>query len=97
MLGKKVVTSHAHGACELSGILLAYSSAESEEFSRFLVTHEEKNEFSECEPRHNIACGTTTGLEVFLRPSRPENSLQEGQRDKNGARVCCFTITNSLQ
>jgi hypothetical protein len=77
-------------SCLLSGKLLAYSSADTEEFSRFSITHEKQNESSECEPRHNIASGTTTGLEVFLRPSRSEDSLQEGQRDKPGARVCCL-------
>ncbi|PSN57595.1 hypothetical protein C0J52_00502 [Blattella germanica] len=42
---------------------------------------------SRCQPRHNIASGTTTGLEVFLTFSNPEDSLGLGQRDKNGFRV----------
>ncbi|PSN57599.1 hypothetical protein C0J52_00506 [Blattella germanica] len=40
-----------------------------------------------CEPRRNIASGTTTGLEVFLKFSNPNDSLGLGQRDKNGFRV----------
>ncbi|PSN57602.1 hypothetical protein C0J52_00505 [Blattella germanica] len=39
-----------------------------------------------CEPRRNIASGTTTGLEVYLKFSNPDDSLGLGQRDKNGFR-----------
>lgn len=83
------VTYHTHESYFLSGKLFAYSSAEPDEFSRSSQTYREKNEFSLCEPRHNIASGTTTGLEVFLKPSKPEDSLQDGQRDKAGSRVSC--------
>ncbi|PNF23366.1 hypothetical protein B7P43_G13171, partial [Cryptotermes secundus] len=58
-----------------------------DEFFRPSKTYKESNESSKCEPRHNIASGTTTGLEVFLKPSKPEDSLQDGQRDKAGTRV----------
>jgi hypothetical protein len=78
---------HIHGFYFLSGKLLAYSSTEPDEFSRSSKTYKDRNESRECEPRHNIASGTTTGLEVFLKPSKSEDSLQDGQRDKTGARV----------
>jgi hypothetical protein len=70
--------------------LLAYSSAETDVFSRPSETFKETNESRKCEPRHNIASGTTTGLEVFFKPSKSEDSLQDGQRDKTGARVSCY-------
>jgi hypothetical protein len=60
-----------------------------DEFSRNSQTFKEMNESSKCEPRHSIASGTTTGLEVFLKPSKPEDSLHDGQRDKTGTRVGC--------
>jgi hypothetical protein len=69
--------------------LLAYSSKETDEFSRHSKAFEERNESSECDPRHNMASGTTTGLEVFLKPSESEDSLQDGQRDRTGVRVSC--------
>jgi hypothetical protein len=67
--------------------MFPYSSAESDEFSRIPKPNRRWNESNKCEPRRNIASGTTTGFEVFLRRSRSEDSLQEGQRDKSGARV----------
>lgn len=76
----------------LSGKKNPYSSAESDEFSRIPKPSRRRNESNKCEPRRNIASGTTTGLEVFLRFSRSEDSLQEGQRDKSGARVSGFNI-----
>lgn len=78
---------HLHESYFLSGKLIAYSSAGTDEFFRPSKTSKESNESSKCEPRHNIASGTTTGLEVFLKPSKPEDSLQDGQRDKTGTRV----------
>ncbi|PSN55272.1 hypothetical protein C0J52_05822 [Blattella germanica] len=41
----------------------------------------------ECQLRRNTGAGTTTGLEVFLRPSNNETRLIMGQRDLNGARI----------
>jgi hypothetical protein len=80
---------HLHESYFLSGKLLVHSSTETDEFSRYSKTFKERNESSKCEPRHNVASGTTTGLEVFLKPSKPEDSLQDGQRDKTGVRVSC--------
>jgi len=68
-----------------------YSSEESDEFSGIPKPKKRRNESKECEPRRNIASGTTTGLEAFIRYSRSEDSL-EGQRDKSGARVSSFNI-----
>jgi hypothetical protein len=46
-----------------------------------------------CSPRHNIASGSATGLEVFLEKTPEWDSLGEGQLDPNGARVNTFTST----
>jgi hypothetical protein len=78
---------HLHESCFVSGKLLAYSSTGTDEFSGPSKTFKERNESSKCEPRHNIASGSTTGLEVFFKTSKSEDSLQDGQRDKTGARV----------
>ena len=40
-----------------------------------------------CNPRRNIAAGTSTGLEVFLAKIPEEDSLGEGQLDPTGTRV----------
>ncbi|KAJ4439331.1 hypothetical protein ANN_07453 [Periplaneta americana] len=63
-----------------------WSCAAQDEFSQH-AAQKEKDEYTKCQPRHNIASGTTTGFEVFLLHSNPENSLGAGQRDKNGFRV----------
>ena len=68
-----------------------YSSEESDEFSGIPKPKKRRNESKECEPRRNIASGTTTGFKVFLSYSRSEDSLR-GQRDKSGARVSSFNI-----
>ncbi|XP_046998299.1 sodium channel protein Nach-like [Schistocerca americana] len=39
-----------------------------------------------CQMRRNIASGPTTGLEVFLKSLPEEESLGDGQRDRNGYR-----------
>ncbi|KAJ9579995.1 hypothetical protein L9F63_004378 [Diploptera punctata] len=41
----------------------------------------------ECKTRRNTGAGTTTGLEVFMRPFEKTRRLTMGQRDLSGARV----------
>jgi hypothetical protein len=70
-------------------LLLFCSSSEYDEFSDQSTT-EESAESKMCEPRRNIASGISTGLEVFISLSNPEDSLRETQYDKSGVRVSCF-------
>jgi hypothetical protein len=49
---------------------------------------------SGCTPRHNIASGSATGLEVFLEKIPEWDSLGEGQLDPNGARVNTILLSS---
>ncbi|XP_049786056.1 sodium channel protein Nach-like [Schistocerca cancellata] len=50
-----------------------------------------------CQMRRNIASGPTTGLEVFLKSLPEEESLGDGQRDRNGYRVFLQPVTEVPQ
>ncbi|KAJ9579994.1 hypothetical protein L9F63_004377, partial [Diploptera punctata] len=71
-----------------AGFCYSYNSLTSEETKECSLQDEfsdlisfkrkikENNESIECEIRHNTASGTTTGLEVFVKHSDPEESLK---------------------
>ncbi|XP_049829058.1 sodium channel protein Nach-like [Schistocerca gregaria] len=50
-----------------------------------------------CQMRRNIASGPTTGLEVFLKSLPEEESLGDGQRDRDGYRVFLQPVTEVPQ
>ena len=55
--------------------------------SSFLEDKPKQTKNYTCNPRRNIAAGTSTGLELFLAKISEEDSLDDGQLDPNGTRV----------